>query len=109
MLEKAIFRRKFNELTGSIHNHSEYSYDSNGKVEMILNAAKKNKLDYLTFNDHHNLDIKNDPLIKKEKDIICILGFEINDPNSDNHYLVFNSDNIISGKSAEEYVSEYDK
>jgi len=106
---KNIFNRKFIELTGSIHNHSEYSYDSKAPLKKIIDSAKKNDLDFITINDHLTFDAKKDELVLSEKDLQIIVGFEINDKEKNNHYLVFNSNEILSALTAGEYVDSYAK
>ena len=107
MREKSIFSRKFYELTGCIHNHSEYSFDSDIPLIKIINSAQKNHLDFITINDHMTLEAKYDKVVQKEKKLHVIVGVEINDPSKNNHLLVFNTDNIISGESAEKYSQTY--
>ena len=107
MKKKNIFKRSYLELTGCIHIHSEYSFDCKVKLSKIIKEAKKSELDFITINDHLNLDAKKDENFLAEKDLLVIIGMEINDPKNNNHYLVFNSDNIMKGRSAQEYVKYY--
>ena len=107
MKNKNIFNKKYFELTGCVHNHSEYSFDAQVKLSKIIIAAKKNELDYLTINDHHTLAAQEDDAVKKENDLIMIIGAEINDPEKNNHFLVFNTDEIIKDKEAKEYIQRY--
>ena len=107
MKKKNIFDRTFFELTGCIHNHTEYSFDSDAKIPKIINSAKKNGLDYLTINDHLTKKAREDSAVINEKELIVIVGVEINDKTNNNHYLVFNSDTIITDKKADEYVRFY--
>ncbi len=107
MKNKNIFNKKYFELTGCVHNHTKYSYDAHVKLSKIINAAKKNELDYITINDHHTMEARDDEAVKKENDIIIIVGAEINDPQKNNHFLIFNTDEIIQGKEAKEYVQHY--
>jgi len=107
MKNKNIFNKKYFELTGCIHNHTEYSFDAQVKLSKIIRAAKKNSLDYITINDHHTKAAQNDDAVKKENNLIVIVGVEVNDPGNNNHFLVFNSDEIIEGKEAKEYVQRY--
>ncbi len=104
---KKIIDRKFIELTGCIHNHSEYSFDSKTPIKNILDAANANDLDYLTINDHMTLAAKDDEAIKNENDLMVIVGAEINDSEQNNHYLVFNVDKILQIDDARAYVKEY--
>jgi len=107
MKKKNIFTRKFIELTGCVHNHSVYSYDSKISINRIIKAAKLNELDYLTINDHNTFQAREDKALLKEQDLMIIVGAEINDPERNNHYLVFNTDTVITGKKVEEYVEHY--
>ncbi|MDY6916241.1 MAG: hypothetical protein SVM86_08000 [Candidatus Cloacimonadota bacterium] len=105
MKKISIFKRDFFELTGCIHNHSEYSKDSSTPIKEIKEAAKACFLDYFTLNDHMNAASWEDKDIQ-DKDLIVIPGMEINDPNENNHLLVFNSKKIFYSE-AEEYVKKY--
>lgn len=107
MKRKNIFGRAFLELTGCIHNHSIYSHDCSIPLSRLIREAKKRELDYVTINDHLSLDAKQDKSVLKEKNLIIIVGAEINDPNNKHHFLVFNTDSILSGKEVEEYVRFY--
>lgn len=107
MQRKSILGRNFLELTGCIHNHSVYSYDSKVPLVKIIAAAKLNNLDYITINDHMTFAALQDKAYLEEKDLIIIVGAEINDRLKNNHYLVFNTDQVIRGATAEEYVKAY--
>ncbi|MDA3813602.1 MAG: PHP domain-containing protein [Candidatus Cloacimonetes bacterium] len=107
MKKKNIFNKKYFELTGCVHNHTIYSFDAHVKLNKILKAAKKNELDYLTINDHFTLAAGDDEAVKKENDLIIIVGAEINDPEKNNHFLVFNTAEIIKGKKSQEYTKRY--
>ncbi|RKX88450.1 MAG: hypothetical protein DRP58_00415 [Spirochaetes bacterium] len=107
MKKKNIFGRKFIELTGCIHNHTEYSYDCNIKLSRLIREAKLRELDYVTINDHLSLKAKTDRYVLKEKDLMVIVGAEINDTTNNHHYLVFNTNTIVKGKEVEEYVEYY--
>jgi len=107
MKNKNIFNKKYFELTGCVHNHTTYSFDADVKLKKIIKAAKKNELDYITINDHHTMAAKEDDAVKNENDLIVIVGVEINDPYKNNHFLVFNSNEVIQGKKVEEYTKQY--
>lgn len=107
MKKKQIFNRSFYELTGCIHNHSEYSYDGSISLARIIREAKLRELDYITINDHNNRKAAADKHVLKEKDLIVIVGMEINDPNKDHHFLVFNSKEALQNKEVEDYVRFY--
>jgi hypothetical protein len=107
MNKKNIFNREFWELTGCIHNHSEYSYDCNIAIARIIREAKLRRLDYLTINDHNTLQAAADQKVLQEKELLIIVGMEINDSDRNHHFLVFNSDEIKENHKAEEYVKFY--
>jgi hypothetical protein len=105
--KKQIFSREFWELSGCIHIHSKYSFDSDVSIEKIIFAAKKKGLDYFTINDHKSFDASQDEAVKKESDIVILVGTEMNDPANHNHLLVFNSKVILKGKPAGDYAKLY--
>ncbi|MCF7792712.1 MAG: PHP domain-containing protein [Candidatus Cloacimonetes bacterium] len=107
MKRKQIFDRNFVEVTGCIHNHSIYSYDGLISMARIIREAKLRDLDYVTINDHNTKAAAEDEHVLKEKDLVVIVGMEVNDPNKDHHYLVFNSDEVLKGKEVQEYVEFY--
>ncbi len=107
MKKKNIFTRSFYELTGCIHNHSLYSYDGSISLARIIREAKMRELDYITINDHNTIKAAEDKHVRKEKDLFVIVGMEVNDANRDHHYLVFNSQDIVSKTDVQEYVRYY--
>ena len=109
MKEKKIFGKKYNELTGCIHNHTEYSFDCSVPIAQIISEAKENDLDYFTINDHRNKKAKKDEAVLIEKELKVIVGTEINDKDNYNHYLVFECDDIQKNSTVEEYMHYYKK
>ena len=107
MRNKKIFKRKFYELTGSVHIHTEYSHDSTTSLKKILGYAHKYGIDFITVNDHFTKEAENDPVLKKEKKVKCLVGIEVNDKDLINHYLVFGSDDTKKRDTADEYVRFY--
>jgi hypothetical protein len=98
-----VLGKKYTELTGVIHNHTEYSYDCDVPVKRVLLAARKNRLDYITLNDHGVTPDKSDieralSTISQESEKsapyqpIVISGAELNDPDDSHHLLVFSKD-----------------
>jgi len=104
---KKIFEKEYYELTGCIHNHSEYSFDSEISLKKIIKAARKNGLDYITINDHSTRGAADDPALQAENEIQVIVGCEINDKGKNNHLLVFDSETIIKDEDAEFYTKKY--
>jgi len=107
MYNRKIFQRNYQELTGCLHVHTEYSFDSRTPVADVIKAAYKNKLDYIGINDHLSNQAKEDVFFKDEKKLTLIPGFEINDIDNNNHLLVYGSDDVLKNKTAAEYVPYY--
>jgi hypothetical protein len=106
-MKKRIFKRDFLDLTGTIHNHTVYSFDSDEPVSSIVNAAKKRKLEYVCITDHNNLDVIDDPEFKKESKILLIAGMEISDLEDEHHLLVFNNTTLLPQGNVESYLNYY--
>lgn len=104
---KKIFEKEYYELTGCIHNHSEYSFDSEISLKKIIKAARKNNLDYITINDHSTRAAAEDAALQEENEVQVIVGCEINDKGKNNHLLVFHSESIIQDEEAEFYTRKY--
>lgn len=105
--------RRYTELTGAIHNHSNYSYDCDVEIDTIIESAFKSRLDYLTLNDHHAIpdckEIEKQLRLSQEKNgyqPIVIAGCELNDPNDYHHLLAFGMKCPNNGKTAEEYIKD---
>ncbi|MBT7470317.1 MAG: PHP domain-containing protein [Candidatus Cloacimonetes bacterium] len=107
MRQKNIFKKEFLELTGCIHIHSEHSYDCEIPLAKIIKNAKQTELDFITINDHRNFGAKKDEVFLAEKDLCVIVGTEINDPENNNHLLVFNSEKIRENEDAVVYTKSY--
>ena len=107
MIKKHIFTKDFHELSGALHLHSKYSYDGNVSLKKIIRIAKKFSVDFITINDHFSNQARTDSAVVREKDLHIVVGSEINDPELNNHLLVYDSDEIIKNKKADEYVKKY--
>ncbi|MCF7912345.1 MAG: PHP domain-containing protein [Candidatus Cloacimonetes bacterium] len=107
MYQRNIFKRNYRELTGCLHVHTEYSFDSRTPVQQVVKAAHRHKLDYLGINDHLCNSAKDDINLKNEKQLIIIPGLEINDPGNNNHLLVYGCGEVLENKPASEYVPYY--
>ncbi len=83
-----------NEYAGAIHIHSVYS-DGTGKIEDIAQAAYDSGLDFIMMTDHNTLKPKEDGYEKWINNVMVIVGYEVNDINNKNHYLVFGIDEVI--------------
>jgi hypothetical protein len=82
------------EYTGAIHIHSVYS-DGTGKIEEIAQAAADSNLDFIMMTDHNTLKPKEDGHEKIINGVMVVIGYELNDINNKNHYLVFGIDEVI--------------
>ncbi len=102
-----IFSKQYTLLSGSIHIHTKYSYDSKAEPKDIIDAAKKRGLDYLMISDHSNNKAKDDKIFKNEDKIFVVIGAELNDKNDNNHYLVFGEENIQLFDEAKSYSDYY--
>lgn len=94
------------ELTGSIHIHSVYS-DGSRSIPEIVEFAKALNLDFLMFTDHNTLKPKYDGLEGIYDNVLTLIGYELNDKDDKNHYLIFNIDEEVKNTdSAADYIKE---
>ena len=92
------------EYVGSLHIHSIYS-DGLKSIPEIAKIADESGLDFLMFADHMTLEPLKLGLEKWYGQVLCIIGYEINDANNQNHYLVYGlEDTLPPTLSAREYV-----
>ncbi len=82
------------EYIGAIHIHSNYS-DGTGKIEDIVKAAAVSGLDFIIMTDHNTVKPKEDGYEKWMNDVMVIIGYEVNDMENKNHYLVLGLDKVI--------------
>ena len=60
------------------HIHSEYSPDSNSKIDDILKTAQKENIDIIAISDHNTVDGTSEVLAKtRNTDILAIPSIEI--------------------------------
>ena len=92
------------EYVGSIHIHSMYS-DGLKTIPEIAGIAVESGLDFLMFADHMTLEPLKLGLEKWYGPVLSIIGYEINDPDNRNHYLVYGLDETLPSElTAGEYV-----
>lgn len=82
------------EYSGSIHLHSKFS-DGSGTVSEIGNYARESGLDFVILTDHNNMKAKEKGFEKWFDNTMLIVGYEINDMQNKNHYLVFGMDEVV--------------
>lgn len=94
------------EYIGAVHIHTLDS-DGTRQIEEIAKLAQKTKLDFLLFSDHLTLKSLYANLEGWYDGVLAIIGYEIHDERNQNHYLVFDLNEILPfGLSAEDYVRE---
>ena len=93
------------EIVGASHIHSTYS-DGTRTIPEIARLAEDAGLDFLMFSDHHTLKPKKDGLEGFYGKTLVLIGYETSDADDINHYLIFNTDDIIPGIAPNEYVGE---
>ncbi len=107
MIKKSIFGKDIYEYTGVIHIHTEYSFDGHGSLKEIIETAAQEDIDFLLITDHRNMDVKGDLPSLSSHTIVPIIGFEMNDAQKNNHYLIFDVDTIFPlSMKVNEYVRE---
>ncbi len=82
------------EYSGSIHMHSKFS-DGSGTVEEIANYACESNLDFIILTDHNTIKAKDKGYEKWHKNLMLIVGYELNDIKNKNHYLVFGMNEVV--------------
>ena len=76
------------------HIHSEYSPDSNSKIDDILKTAKKRNIDIIAISDHNTVDGTSEVLRKtRNTDILAIPSIEIS--STQGHILGFGCEENI--------------
>ncbi len=92
------------EAVGALHLHTLYSDGGADYPEMIA-AAKAVGLDFLVVTDHMTLKGKDQGYEGFSDDLLVIVGYEHNDRDNRNHYLIIGVDRVLSDlNNAEEYV-----
>ena len=76
-------------------------------IPEIAKAASELGLDFVMMTDHNTLKPKHDGFEGWYNDTMNIIGYYLNDPNDNNHYLVFRVDEVFyPNSSAKEYVQK---
>lgn len=94
------------EYVGSIHIHSDHS-DGLRPIPEIAKIAEKSGLDFLLFADHMTLEPLKKGMQRWFGSVLSVIGYEINDPENKNHYLVYGLEDILPPDlAAHEYVRQ---
>lgn len=101
---------------GVIHVHSTFS-DGTGSIPEIMEAATSLGLDFVIITDHNTVRGKTEGFehyytpsrgkrVKNAKPAMCLICYELNDAQNQNHYLSLGLDKVVrKQKSATEYVA----
>ena len=82
------------EYIGCIHVHSEYS-DGSGSYPEIIAACLEVGLDFIMMSDHMNMLGKEKGFDGWHHNLFVSIGYEINDPDDQHHYLAFGIDKML--------------
>ena len=110
MIKKSVFGKEIYEYSGVIHVHTEHSFDGHRSLADIVHTAEDHNVDFICITDHRSLEVKNDISAILQSKLNILIGYEMNDAEMNNHYLVFNIDEVFPlSMSADEYVKETHK
>jgi hypothetical protein len=84
----------FTELSGALHLHTTFS-DGGVTFPMLIEAAREVGLDYIVVTDHMTLSGKEAGFEGFSDNVFVCVGYEHNDINNKNHYLVMGLDSVI--------------
>jgi hypothetical protein len=94
------------EYTGCIHIHTTDS-DGTKTLEEIAEIATTVDLDFILFADHMTLKARDEGKEGYYKKTLALVGYEHNDLEDCNHYLVFESEKVLpANMTPVEYVAE---
>ncbi len=101
--------KKIYEYTGCIHGHSIYS-DGSGTYPEIIHYAKEAGLDFLLMSDHMTLKGKEKGYNGWHEQLFLHVGYEIQDPEDQHHYLAFGIDEVLPANlEHQQYIKEVAK
>ena len=90
--------------SGVIHIHTTES-DGTLPIEEVIAIGRRTGVDFMMFSDHMGLGNREAGHEGLYSDMLVVIGYEHNDPDDNNHYLIFNSPSIYPHQSpAAEYV-----
>ena len=90
--------------TGAVHIHTTES-DGTRPLKQVVAIGRKVGLDFMMFSDHMGLSNRSAGLEGLYGGTLALIGYEHNDADDNNHYLIFGSPGIYPEHlSAREYV-----
>jgi hypothetical protein len=92
------------EICGAIHLHTHYS-DGGVDYPELIHAAREVGLDYLVVTDHMTVEGRTAGFGGFHQGVFVEIGYEHNDRNLHNHYLVTGTSGVVDGQTAAEYVA----
>ncbi|PKK82181.1 MAG: histidinol-phosphatase [candidate division Zixibacteria bacterium HGW-Zixibacteria-1] len=94
------------EYQGCIHIHTTAS-DGTKDLDEVAEIASSVNLDFILVADHMNLDYRFAAKEGYYNDTLVLIGYEHNDLEDCNHYLLFESDKVLpADMKPQEYVAE---
>jgi hypothetical protein len=100
---------EIHELCGAIHLHTTFS-DGSVDFPALIAAAKEVGLDFIVVTDHLSLKGREKGFEGFSEELFVSVGYEHNDSNNLNHYLVLGTDHVIRvHDSPQKYVDEIKK
>ncbi|MFW5929122.1 MAG: PHP domain-containing protein, partial [Halobacteriota archaeon] len=94
------------KLKADLHVHSGSSYDGEGSVDEILDAAEESGLDVVAVTDHDEIDASLEAVEEAvERDVVAVPGVEVS--SADGHVLAWNvRERPRRGRPVEDTVDE---
>nr|MBN2276999.1 histidinol-phosphatase [candidate division Zixibacteria bacterium] len=93
------------EYQGCIHIHTTAS-DGTKSIEEVAEIAAAVKLDYILIADHMTLKARDEGREGYYGETLVLIGYEHNDPDDCNHYLIFESKKVFPAEmTPKEYVA----
>ncbi len=97
---------KFFEYKGCLHIHTTES-DGTKTLEEVADIASDVGLDYILISDHMTLKSRNEGKEGFYNKTLVLIGYEHNDSEDCNHYLLFNTGRVLGDTlTPQEYVAE---
>jgi hypothetical protein len=96
---------EYYEYVGCIHIHTTDS-DGTKSIDEVAEIASSLKLDFILVSDHMTLKSRQQGKEGYHKNTLVLIGYEHNDREDCNHYLIFNSKDVLDANlKATEYVA----